>query len=159
MRQQAIRGFDDIVKSFEGLEFAPGSKKKRREDNPEAEKRRKRALGESNGWDAEPVVRTLKGEEVDFFTIGALARALEKEIVTIRLWEKKGYLPTAPYRFKSKVLNGKTVQGNRAYTREQIEIAIEEFGKRGLLGAPRVEWSHHKDLPRVLASRWQDTLS
>lgn len=153
-----IRGVDEVLKSFEGLEHAPGSKQKRREETDETSKRRSRILGESNGWDENPIIKTLKGEEVEVFTIGALAQALEKEIVTIRLWEKKGYIPSAPYRLRSKSLNGQKVMGNRVYTRQLIELAIDEFSKRGLLGSARVEWKRHADLPDVLASRWKEAL-
>lgn len=153
-----IRGVDEVLKSFEGLDTVPGSKKKRREPTEKSEKRRKKLLGESNGWDENPIIKTLKGEEVEVFTIGALAQALEKQIVTIRLWEKKGYIPIAPYRLRSKSLNGKKVSGNRVYTRELIEITIEEFSKRGLLGTARVEWKHNADLTGVLVQRWKDAL-
>lgn len=154
-----MRGVDDVLKSFEGLDYAPGSKQKRRDDTAETTARRKRLLGESNGWDENPVMKYHKGEMVEFFTIGALAQALEKEIVTIRLWEKKGYLPQAPYRLRSKSLNGKKVMGNRVYTRELIELTIAEFAKRGLLGQARVEWKQHSDLPEVLALRWKQVLN
>lgn len=149
---------DEVLKSFEDLDTVPGSKKKRREETEDTTKRRKKLLGESNGWDETPIIKTLKGEEVEVFTIGALAQALEKQIVTIRLWEKKGYIPIAPYRLRSKSLNGQKVNGNRVYTRELIQIAIDEFTARGLLGSARVEWSRHADLPEVLASRWKEAL-
>jgi hypothetical protein len=153
-----IRGVDEVLKSFEGLDTVPGSKQKRRPETEETQKRRSKLLGESNGWDANPIVKTLKGEQVDVFTISALAQALEKQIVTIRLWEKKGYLPAAPYRLRSKNLNGAKVNGNRVYTRALIEITIDEFAKRGLLGSARVEWKQHADLPGVLAVRWKEAL-
>jgi hypothetical protein len=154
-----LRSDDEILKAFEGLDRAPGSKQKRRESTPVADKRRKKAFGESNGWDESPIIKTLKGKEVEVFTIGALAQALEKEIVTIRLWEKKGYIPGAPYRLRSKSLNGKKVMGNRVYTRELIEIAIEEFQKRNLLGSARLEWKQHTDLTDALVLRWKDALN
>ena len=153
-----MRGADEVLKSFEGLDRVPGSIQKRRDDTPVSEKRRKKLLGESNGWDEAPIMIALKGEEVEVFTIGALAQALEKEIVTIRLWEKKGYIPIAPYRLRSKSLNGQKVNGNRVYTRELIEIAIEEFTSRKILGVSRVEWKRHADLPGVLAYRWKEAL-
>jgi hypothetical protein len=153
-----MRGEAEILKAFEGLDRAPGSKQPRREPSSVSEKRRAKILGESNGWDANPIIKTLKGVETDVFTISALAEALEKKIVTIRLWEKKGYIPTAPYRLRSKSLNGKKVNGNRVYTRELIEIAIEEFAKRGLLGSARVEWSQHLDLTEAIVCRWKDAL-
>ena len=153
-----IRGVDEVLKTFEGLDHAPGSKQKRREDTTETVKRRQRILGESNGWDANPIIKTLKGEQVEVFTIGALADALEKKIVTIRLWEKKGYIPAAPYRLRSKSLNGEKVLGNRVYTRELIELTIKEFSRRGLLGSARVEWKEHADLPGELAFQWKKAL-
>lgn len=154
-----LRNEEDILKSFEGLNTVPGSKKPRRVDNPVAQKRRAMILGESNGWDANPVIKTLQGKETEVFTISAMADALEKKVVTIRLWEKKGYIPIAPYRLRSKTLQGKKVNGNRVYTRELIEIAIEEFARRGLLGSSRVEWSQHEDLTNALVKRWKESVS
>jgi hypothetical protein len=153
-----LRSEEEILKAFEGLDRVPGSKQKRRETNEVADKRRKKALGESNGWDETPIIKSLKGVETEVFTISALALALEKEIVTIRLWEKKGYIPIAPYRLRSKVLDGKKVNGNRVYTRELIEIAIEEFNVRGLIGSARVEWGKHGDLTDALVRRWKESL-
>jgi len=153
-----MRSEKDILQAFEGLDRAPGSKQKRREVTEVAQKRKAKILGETNGWDANPIVKTLQGREVDVFTISALALALEKQIVTIRLWEKKGYIPTAPYRLRSKQLNGKKVLGNRVYTRLLIEIAIEEFDRRGLLDSARVEWKHHEDLTEALVRRWREAV-
>mgnify|MGYP006278590429 CR=1 FL=1 len=53
---------------------------------------------------------------------------------------------------------GKEVPGKRAYTRELIEIAVEEFAKRDLLGTARVEWKHHHDLTIALYERWNANL-
>ena len=153
-----MRSDEEILKAFEGLDRAPGSKKQRRESTPVADKRRSKAMTGSNGWDSNPIIKTIRGVETEVFTIGALALALEKQIVTIRLWEKKGYIPGAPYRLRSKSLNGKKVNGNRVYTRELIEITIEEFESRGLLNSPRVEWSLHSDLTDVLVERWRDAV-
>lgn len=153
-----IRSEDEILKAFEGLDHVPGSKQKRRESTPVADKRRKKVFGESEIWDENPVIKTLRGVETEVFTISALALALDKKIVTIRLWEKKGYIPIAPYRLRSKQLNGTKVNGNRVYTRELIEIAIEEFNARGLLGSARVEWSLHGDLTDALVRRWKESL-
>jgi hypothetical protein len=154
-----MRSEEEILKAFEGLDRAPGSKKSRRESTPVADKKRAKALGGSNGWDANPIIKTIQGVETEIFTISALAEALEKKIVTIRLWEKKGYIPIAPYRLRSKSLNGKKVSGNRVYTRKLIEIAIEEFQRRGLLNSPRVEWSLHDDLTVTLVSRWKEAVA
>ena len=153
-----MRSEDEILKAFEGLDRVPGSKQKRRESTPQADARRQKVFEGPVGWDAKPVVKVLQGKEVELFTVSSLALALEKEIVTIRLWERKGYIPIAPYRLRSKSLNGNKVNGNRVYTRELIEITVEEFAKRGLLGSARVEWSQHLDLTEALVRRWKDAL-
>ena len=154
-----MRSEEEILRAFEGLDTVPGSRQPRREPTERAVKQRKKAFGESNGWDENPVIKTLNGVETELFTIGALALALEKQIVTIRLWEKKGYIPIAPYRLRSKELNGKKVKGNRVYTRELIEITIEEFERRGLIGSARVEWSKLRDLTATLVDRWSEAVN
>jgi hypothetical protein len=151
-----LRGEDELLTAFADLEYKPGSRQKRRADSPTAQKRR--ATAETD-WDANPVVKTLGGKETEVFTIGAMAKALEKSIISIRSWEKKGYIPRAPYRLRSKTLNGQKVSGNRVYTRELIEITIDEFSKRGLLGTARVEWSLHTDLTHAIVSRWKDAVA
>ena len=151
-----LRGDDEIEAAFADLEYVPGSKQKRREPDPKVSRRK---IGESNGWDANPIVKTLGGKETEVFTIGALALALEKTIVTVRLWERKGYIPRAPYRLRSKTLGGKKTGGNRVYTRALIESAIEEFNRRGLLGSARVEWNQHEDLTDALIKRWKEIIS
>ena len=151
-----MRSEADILKAFEGLDKRPGSRHARVTTSTAAEKRRAKILKESNGWDTSPIMRSLGGEAVEFFTISALAQALDKEVVTIRYWERKGYIPTAPYRLRSKTLQGKKVNGNRVYTRELINITIEEFAKRNLLGSARVEWKHYDELTTVLVDRWRD---
>lgn len=154
-----MRSEEEILKAFEGLDTAPGSRHARRADTPVAQKKRQQAFGESNGWDANPLIKSLNGVETELFTISALAVALEKKIVTIRLWEKNGYIPIAPYRLRSKVLNGQKVNGNRVYTRPLIEIAIDEFAKRGLLGSARVEWKLLEDLTEAIVSRWRNAVA
>ena len=151
-----LRGQDEIDKAFADLEYIPGSKKKRRDPDPKVSRRK---AGESNGWDENPIIKTLGGVETEVFSISALAHALEKTIVTIRLWERKGYIPRAPYRLRSKTLKGQKTGGNRVYTRALIEVTIEEFSRRGLLGTARVEWNQHEDLTDVLVKRWKEITS
>jgi len=153
-----MRSEEEILKAFEGLDRVPGSKNKRRDSTEIADKRRSKILGETNGWDENPIIKSVKGVETELFTVSALAAALDKSMVTIRLWEKKGYIPGAPYRLRSKSLNGKKVGGNRVYTRQLIEIAVEEFEKRRLLGSARVEWRQHADLTQDIVRRWKEVV-
>lgn len=85
-----LRGEDEVLKAFADLEYKPGSRQKRRADSPTAQKRR--AIAE-NDWDVNPVVKMLGGKETEVFTIGAMAKALEKSIISIRSWEKRGTYP------------------------------------------------------------------
>lgn len=77
------------------------------------------------GWADSPRVYHVDGRATEFFTIGAVARALKREVVTLRKWEQKGYLPKPRYRSP-----GKGIKQDRLYTREQVEgllrIAREE---------------------------------
>jgi hypothetical protein len=150
-----MRSEKEILEAFANLDKVPGSKQERKPETPKAVARRKQVMGESNGWDANPIIKIFKGVETELFTVGALAQALEKKIVTIRLWERKGYIPAAPFRLRSKELNGKKVNGNRVYTRELIEIALQEFAARGLLGSARVEWNQLEDLTEAITRRWR----
>lgn len=132
-------------------DFYPGSKRKRR---PEPEQ----TVERDESWDANPIMKTHKGQEVEFFLPGALAKALGKATVTIRLWERRGHIPRAPFRLPGYTdAKGVAHPGKRVYTRELIEIAIEEFAARDLLGVARVEWKHHTDLTIALVERWNNT--
>lgn len=153
-----MRSEAEILKAFEGLDTRPGSRHARVSPSSVSEKKRAKVMGESNGWDSNPTVKLVRGVETELFTINALAAALEKEVVTIRYWEKKGYIPGAPFRLRSKIINGKKVNGNRVYTRELIEIVIEEFSRRGLLGTVRVDWKRNGDLTTAIARRWKESL-
>lgn len=68
------------------------------------------------------------GEDIEFFTMGALAEALNRRPVTMRLWESKGWLPTPSYRTPS---NG-AIAGKRLYTRDQIEGIIKIAKEEGV---------------------------
>jgi hypothetical protein len=85
-------------------------------------------------WDAKPQVKPFNGGYKEFFGIGAVAKALRRDSVTIRKWEAGGVIPKATY-----VISGKTANGNRRlYTREQIEVMVRIAGEEGLFdGDPR----------------------
>lgn len=146
---------DDIEDFLSDLgldEFYPGSKTKRRGPSQVAVRTTSSPAG---AWDEQPFMKFMGGKQVEMFTIGALAKALERPVVTIRLWTRKGYIPQAPYRLPDKVLEGGTKQkGRRLYTRALIEATVEAFQNRGLIGSARVEWSRHRDLSIELLEKW-----
>jgi len=136
-------------------EFYPGSKKKRRPVNPETE-RKKQEKQEREGWDSKPQVKTLSnGNVVELYSAGTLALALGRPLVTVRLWERKGYIPKAPYRLRSMIVNGEKKPGWRMYSRAMIESILTSFRSRGLEEAPRIDWNRYPDLSLEIYDSWK----
>jgi len=146
---------DKIDEMFGSLsEFYPGSKKKRRPVNPVVEEKKAKALSQES-WDRRPLRKRLaNGTEVELFSAGMFAEALGRPLVTVRLWERKGYIPRAPYRLRSIIVNGQKKPGWRMYSRAMIESAIESFQSRDLLESPRIEWDKEKELTAELFDSW-----
>lgn len=143
---------DFINSTFSDLDdFYPGSKRKRK---PVVAKQPE-VMPESN-WDSKPYVKTLpNGRDLEMFTIGALAEALGRPVITIRTWIKDGRLPASPYRLPAKQdVNGKERLGRRLYSRAMIESLIELFGKHGVLYTKRIEWSDYQQLTSEIAEAW-----
>ena len=149
---------DDYIDNvFADLDvFYPGSKRKRRDS----------AAPKSvdhvpiQQWDAKPQVKTLpNGKDVELFTVGALAQALGRPFVSIRVWNENGYLPKAPYRLPTKKnKHGEEHKGRRLYSRAMIEAAVAIFDKAGLLQVKRIEWSLHQQVSIELAETWSKIL-
>jgi hypothetical protein len=144
---------DEVDKLFGSLDdYYPGSKRKRRAPDPKAKPRK---VSTPDAWDSEPQVKTLpNGKVLELFSAGSLGLALNRPLVTLRLWERKGYIPRAPYRLKSMIVNGVKKPGWRMYSRAIVEATIESFQSRGLLEAPRVDWNRHHDLSIELMEKW-----
>jgi len=144
---------DEVDKLFKSLDdYYPGSKRKRRKPDPNVKPRK---VSTPNAWNTDPQVKALpNGKVIELFSAGALALALGRPLVTLRLWERKGYIPRAPYRLKSMIVNGVKKPGWRMYSRAIVEATIESFQSRGLLEAPRVDWNRHHDLSIELMEKW-----
>lgn len=143
---------DFIESSFADLEeYYPGSKRKRK---PVVAKAPEVTLG--SNWDSKPYVKTLpNGRDLELFTIGALANAVGRPVITIRAWIKEGYLPASPYRLPGKTReDGKEFKGRRLYSRAMIEKLLELLDSAGLLYTKRIEWSLHRQLSNELAEAW-----
>lgn len=145
---------DDLVEDmFAGLDdFYPGSRHKRRQG---AEVKVSKTTEKT--WDKNPYVKTLpSGEDVEMFTIGALADALGRPIPTIRMWMKEGKIPPSPYRLPTKKdKNGEDHKGRRLYTRDMIEAAIKLFAEAGIIDRPHIDWSQHRLVTQKLNETWQ----
>ena len=70
-----------------------------------------------------------RGTRTEFFTIGALARALSRKPVTLRQWEAAGQLPKSGW--QDARIRGKGKR--RLYTRAQAEAAIRIAAEEGIL--------------------------
>lgn len=105
--------------------FYPGSTTPIPEPGKPEEKKRP----EPGAWDEQPQVLVHNGKETEFFTIGALGRAMGKSPVTLREWERKGWLPKA--RFRTANITKRKAQ--RLYTRPQIEGIVLIADQEGLL--------------------------
>lgn len=143
---------DDFIAGLD--EYYPGSKRKRRALSPEVAARRQKTR-EEGAWDSKPTLKKLpNGKTVELFSAGSFAQALNRPLVTLRLWERRGYIPRAPYRLKSIVVDGVKKPGWRMYSKDMIESALESFRSRGLLEAARIEWNNHRDLSIELVENW-----
>lgn len=80
-------------------------------------------------WEEKSRILTVNGHDVEFFTIGQLAMALNRKPVTIRVWERDGVIPKAMFRMPSKDARGK----HRLYTRKQVEGMIQIAREEGML--------------------------
>jgi len=134
-------------------EYYPGSKKKRKPLNPQAKKPKPK---EESSWDSKPQVKQLpNGNVVELFSAGDFALALGRPLVTVRLWERKGYIPRAPYRSRSILVKGEKKPGNRMYSRAIIESTVEAFKKRNLLDIPRIDWNRFPEFSIELMEIWK----
>ncbi|HET7110146.1 MAG TPA: MerR family transcriptional regulator [Gemmatimonadales bacterium] len=65
----------------------------------------------------------------EFYTVGQLAAALHRSPVTIRKWERLGYIPIASFRTPGQVRQ----KARRLYSREQLEIIVSIAADEGLM--------------------------
>lgn len=70
-------------------------------------------------------VYRIGGKDIELFTIGELARALARRPVTLRMWEREGWIPKATYRTptpRGSQIPDRPAKGRRLYSREQVEF-------------------------------------
>lgn len=119
-------------------EFYPGSSKT-------IDKYPNRAVAQKqiseNDWDAKPKFYLVAGERREFFMVGDLARALGRQAVTIRKWERDGILPRSKFRTPSRTDDDRGRR--RLYTRTQIEGVVAIAREEGVLV------SHAKPISRT----------
>jgi hypothetical protein len=97
------------------------------------------------------------GEEKHFFTIGELAKALNRQPVTIRMWESRGWIPKATFRTpppKRGTLPGKPVKGRRLYSLEQVEFLMDALQRFNLDDPVQANWGGFK---KHIKDNWPNT--
>lgn len=106
-------------------DFYPGTNKpivrhpnRRPEDPPDLER-----------WDAKPRMLPIAGVLTELFTVGHLARALNRRPVTIRAWERDHIIPKPTIWKRSQDERG----NRRLYSRGQVEGLIKIAEEEGLL--------------------------
>jgi hypothetical protein len=131
-------------------DYYPNSKRKRRVKEEKVNKK-------DSDWTINPIKKTLpNGRDMEFYTIGALAVALGRPLVTIRYWMKEGYLPAPSYRLGDKTdATGKEIKGRRLYSRAQIDVTVKLFEKAGALGITRLRWPNEQ-LTDAIAEAWSN---
>jgi len=113
------------------MEYYPGTR--RRIAPGPAESAEPPVEPDPDAWDAHPRPHQIGGVEVLFYPIGALAKALNRKPVTIRMWEQSGVLPRSLFRSRHDQGAGKA----RLYPRMLIEGLIKIAEDEGLFdGAP-----------------------
>jgi hypothetical protein len=129
----------DILDVFGDLPDFPGSRlPKNRETG------KKGAKNVDNPFAGVPFKKVIiKGEEKHLYTIGNVARILNRQAQTIRKWERKGWIPAPTYRTLkpsgAELLNAKQ-KGYRLYSREQVDVLVEALVRFNLDGTRTPNW-------------------
>lgn len=119
-----FNGFDIKSKRQQALEDPkdyPGGrapKSRRVVDSPEHE-----WLNELRAYEY-----AVNGVPQKFYTVGSLAKVLNRSTVTIRSWESKGWIPPASFRTPTpngEQAPGKAVRGRRLYSEAQLVFLVE----------------------------------
>lgn len=129
--------------------YFPGSKQPL-PDLEEDKTTKKTPQKEAVTWDARYYTKLVGGRPTEMFTIGALAQALGRSVITLRAWIRGGHIPPASYRLPKRG----SIAGRRLYTRPQIEAVVAVAKEHGILDTPRVEWSKHLTFRADVQRAW-----
>lgn len=137
---------DPILDLFGDMPDYPGRTPPK---NRDSSSRPPMAEEELNG--ARGRVYRIKGEAVEMFTVGELARALGRKPVTIRAWEQRGWIPRANFRTptpQGPQIPGKAPKGRRLYTRDQVEFLVRAVSLFSLERTNSSDWHRFRDYVR-----------
>jgi len=103
----------------------------------------KRGVAEDELNGARSKVYRINGADLEFFTVGEVARALNRKAVTVRSWEQRGWIPKVKYRTPAPAgtqLPGKPSKGRRLYSRNQVEFLVEAVERYRLDDTKNPDW-------------------
>jgi hypothetical protein len=153
----------DLLRAFGPLqdEYYPGSRQKRRESKEMRRERltdERRQTRDDEEWDAHPVkdkVHPVTKQPMELFTVGALAKALLRDAVTMRAWLRKGWMPQATFQTKP-VYGSRGNAGRRLWTRTQIEGIVKIAREEGLLDErpPRIQTTNFTARVKAAWKNW-----
>lgn len=129
----------DVLDLFGELPDYPGKTKPK---NRTEDKKGKKSIDDPfNGIPKK--VATINGKSLELYTVGAAAKVLGRSAVTLRKWERKGWIPAPSYRTSkssgSDLLNTQA-KGYRLYSREQVEVLLEALTINNLMGDRNLSW-------------------
>lgn len=122
-------------------EFFPGSKTRIPSTPTQAQEMTTTSSTKEDSWDSRVKTYNMQGIPTEFFEVGSLAKALNRQVVTVRLWERNGTIPKSMYR---------SPQNNRLYTRAQIEGMRNIAQQEGLLDTRTKSFAASNFTPRVI---------
>lgn len=98
-------------------------------------------LKPETSWEAKPRKYKIKGQEElkELFTVGDLAKALDRTPATIRRWETLGIIPRSRIRSpkpRGEQVPGKEIRGHRLYSRGQIQLILQVAHEEGIFVRP-----------------------
>lgn len=99
---------------------------------------------------------TIGGQEMLLVTITEMAKALRRRPNTVRMWERNGWIPKAPYRTpapKGEQIPGKPSKGRRLYRLDQVEFLVSAMEKFQVTEFYEGDWNEfrkyiHENWPR-----------
>ena len=134
---------DPILDLFGDMPDFPG---KTPPKNRKSSKSRPLAEEELNG--AIGKIFRIKGEDVELFTVGELAKAINRRPVTVREWERRGWIPKSNYRTpapRREQIPGKPTKGRRLYTRDQVEFLAQAVASFSLEQTSHPDWHRFRE--------------
>jgi hypothetical protein len=99
----------------------PEYRKKQQEHTKKWKQRRRELNASQPRQRSRTMTMKLEGREVEMHTIGVFSERVGKSVITLREWERQGFIPQTPFR---------SSRGDRLYTDDMIETVNRIVGGR-----------------------------